>query len=192
MEKTIIKQTDKKAKKSAKDKLRWYVIHTASGHENKVAVTLRQKIKAASLEDQIEEVLVPTQNKVVIESGKKSEIQERLFPGYVLVKMHLNDTTWQVVRHTAGVTGFVGIGAKPTPLPKKEVKAILKFMKMEAPKFEVKFNLGDSVKIIDGPFTDFLGKVEEIDEEKGKVKVLVSIFGRETPVELDFLQVSPL
>ncbi len=106
--------------------------------------------------------------------------------------MHLNDTTWQVVRHTAGVTGFVGIGAKPTPLPEKEIKAILKFMKMEAPKFEVKFNIGDSVKIVDGPFADFLGKVDEIDEEKGKVKVLVSIFGRETPVELDFLQISGL
>jgi len=175
-----------------KDKLEWYVVHTASGHENKVAVTLRQKIKAAGLEELISEVLVPTQNKVIIESGKKREIQERLFPGYVLVKMQLDDTTWQVVRHTAGVTGFVGIGAKPTPLPKKEVKAILKFMKMEAPKFEVRFNAGDSVKITDGPFADFLGKVEGIDEEKGKVKVLVSIFGRETPVELDFLQVGPL
>ena len=195
MEKTITEQVDTKTKedtKNGEDKLLWYVIHTASGHENKVAVTLRQKIKAAGLQDQIAEVLVPTQNKVIIESGRKREVQERLFPGYVLVKMQLDDTTWQIVRHTAGVTGFVGIGAKPTPLPKKEVKAILKFMKMEAPKFEVRFNIGDSVKITDGPFADFLGKVEEIDEEKGKVKVLVSIFGRETPVELDFLQVGPL
>ena len=195
MEKTITEQVDTKTKKVVKekvDKLQWFVVHTASGHENKVAVTLRQKIKAAGLEEQIAEVLVPTQNKVIIESGRKREVQERLFPGYVLVKMQLDDTTWQIVRHTAGVTGFVGIGAKPTPLPKKEVKAILKFMKMEAPKFEVRFNPGDSVKITDGPFADFLGKVEEIDEEKGKVKVLVSIFGRETPVELDFLQVGPL
>jgi len=174
------------------DKLRWFVVHTASGHENKVTVTLRQKIKAAGLKDQIAEVLVPTQNKVVIESGKKKEVQERLFPGYVLLKMQLNDNTWQVVRNTAGVTGFVGMGTKPTPLPEKEVKAILKFMKMEAPKFEAKFSVGDSVKIVDGPFADFLGKVDGIDEGKGKVKVLVSIFGRETPVELDFLQVSPL
>ncbi len=174
------------------DKLQWFVVHTASGHENKVATTLRQRIEASGLEDQIAEILVPTQSKIVIESGKKKEVQERLFPGYVLIKMELNDTTWQVVRNTAGVTGFVGIGAKPTPLPEKEVKAILKFMKMEAPKFEAKFTVGESIKIIDGPFTDFLGKVEEIDDEKGKVKVLVSIFGRETPVELDFLQVSQL
>jgi len=186
------KDTKETPTKNKAEKLQWYVVHTASGHENKVAVTLRQKIEAAGLKNQIAEILVPTQNKVVIESGKKKEVQERLFPGYVLVKMQLNDTTWQVVRHTAGVTGFVGIGAKPTPLPEKEVKAILKFMKMEAPKFEVKFSTGDSVKIIDGPFIDFLGKVEEIDNGKGKVKVLVSIFGRETPVELDFLQVSPL
>lgn len=186
------KNTKASSAKGGVDKLKWYVVHTASGHENKVAVTLRQKIEAAALKDQIAEILVPTQNKVIIESGKKREIQERLFPGYVLIKMHLNDTTWQVVRHTAGVTGFVGIGAKPTPLPEKEIKAILKFMKMEAPKFEVKFNIGDSVKIVDGPFADFLGKVDEIDEEKGKVKVLVSIFGRETPVELDFLQISGL
>ncbi len=178
--------------KEVEDKLRWYVVHTASGHENKAASTLRQRIKASELQEQIAEVLVPTQNKIVIEGGKKKEIQERIFPGYVLVKMDLNDDTWGVVRNTAGVTGFVGIGAKPTPLPKKEVKAILKFMKMEAPKFEAKFTIGDSVKIIEGPFADFLGKVEELDEERGKVEILVSIFGRETPVELDFLQVSPL
>ncbi len=195
MEKTDTKQVDTKIKENLKkeaDKLHWYVVHTASGHENKVATTLRQRIEASGLEDQIAEILVPTQSKIVIESGKKKEVQERLFPGYVLIKMELNDTTWQVVRNTAGVTGFVGIGAKPTPLPEKEVKAILKFMKMEAPKFEAKFTVGESIKIIDGPFTDFLGKVEEIDDEKGKVKVLVSIFGRETPVELDFLQVSQL
>ena len=195
MEKTITEQVDTKTKEDTKnggDKLLWYVVHTASGHENKVAVTLRQQIEASGLKDQIADILVPTQNKVIIESGKKREVQERLFPGYVLIKMGLNDTTWQVVRHTAGVTGFVGTGAKPTPLPEKEVKAILKFMKMEAPKLEVKFNAGDSVKITDGPFADFLGKVEEVDEEKGKIKVLVSIFGRETPVELDFLQISGL
>jgi len=195
MEKTMAEQAEIKTKKDIKeeaDKLRWYVIHTAAGHENKVVETLKQRIEASGLNDQIAEILVPTQNKIIIESGKKKEVQERLFPGYVLLKMKMNDTTWQVVRNTAGVTGFVGIGTKPTPLPEKEVKAILKFMKMEAPKFEAKFSVGESVKIIDGPFTDFLGKVEEIDEEKGKVKVLVSIFGRETPVELDFLQVNRL
>jgi len=193
MKKTTAEQVDIKTnKKEEADKLRWYVVHTISGHENKVAKTLRQRIEASGLGDQITEILVPTQNKIVVESGKKREVQERLFPGYLLLKMRMNDTTWGVVRNTAGVTGFVGMGSRPTPLPEKEVKAILKFMKMEAPKFEAKFNVGDSVKIIDGPFTDFLGKVNEIDEEKGKVKVLVSIFGRETPVELDFLQVSRL
>jgi transcriptional antiterminator NusG len=174
------------------DKLRWYVVHTASGHENKVASTLRQRVEAGGFKDQISEILVPARNKVVVEAGQKKEIKERLFPGYILLKMHLNDESWQVVRNTAGITGFVGLGNEPTPLPEKEVQAVLKFMKMEAPKFEAKFAVGDSVKIIDGPFADFLGKVEEIDKEKGKVKVLVSIFGRETPVELDFLQVSPL
>lgn len=170
----------------------WYVVHTNSGHENKVAHAIKQKVAALEVGDQIQEVLVPTQEKIVIEGGRKRKVAERLFPGYVLVKMALNDSTWQVVRNTAGVTGFVGAGVKPTPLPKEEVEAILKFTKMGAPKFEVKFTVGESVKIIDGPFTDFLGKVEAIDEEKGKVKVLVSIFGRETPVELDFLQVSRL
>jgi transcriptional antiterminator NusG len=187
-------ETDKKETpvEGKTDKLQWYVVHTASGHENKVASTLRQRIEAGGLKEQIAEVLVPTRNKVVVEAGQKKEIQERLFPGYILVKMHLNDSSWQVVRNTAGITGFVGLGNEPTPLPEKEVQAVLKFMKMEAPKFEAKFAVGDSVKIIDGPFTDFLGKVEEIDKERGKVKVLVSIFGRETPVEMDFLQVSPL
>ena len=117
-------------------------------------------------------------------------MRERLFPGYVLVKMLLSDETWAVVRNTPGVTGFVGAGSKPTPLPEHEVDAIMKFSKLEAPKFELKFKEGETIKIIDGPFTDFLGKVDEIDEEKGKVKVLVSVFGRETPVELDFLQVA--
>lgn len=172
--------------------MKWYVVHTASGHENKAANTIRQRVEAMELSEQIAEVLVPTQKKIVVESGKKREIQEKLFPGYVLVRMELNDTTWGAVRNTAGVTGFVGAGAKPTPLAEKEVEAILKFSKLEAPKFEARFAVGDSVRISDGPFADFLGKVEEMDEDKGKLKVLVSIFGRETPVELDFLQVSGL
>jgi len=195
MAETTTKQVDTKTKEDSRkeeDKLRWYVVHTNAGHENKVCSTLRQRVKASGLKEQIAEILVPTRNKVIIEAGKKKEVRERLFPGYILIKMHLNDESWQVVRNTAGVTGFVGLGNEPTPLPENEVKAVLKFMKMEAPKFEAKFAVGDSVKITDGPFADFLGKVDLIDEEKGKVKVLVSIFGRETPVELDFLQVSPL
>ena len=172
--------------------LHWYVVHTYSGHEQKVADALKQRLEAFGLKEQITEILVPTQEKIVIDAGKKKTIRERLFPGYVMVRMILTDETWGVVRNTTGVTGFVGAGAKPTPLPPHEVDAILKFTKLEAPKFELKFKVDETVKVIDGPFTDFLGKVDEIDEEKGKVKVLVSVFGRETPIELDFLQVSRL
>lgn len=171
---------------------RWYIIHTYSGHEAKVAEALRQRVESFKMQDLIQEILVPTQEKVVISDGKKKKVRERLFPGYVMIKMNLTNDTWAVVRNTTGVTGFVGAGARPTALPKTEVDAILRFTKMEAPKLEVSFKEGETVKIIDGPFTDFLGKVEEIDEDKGKVRVLVSIFGRETPVELDFLQISRL
>lgn len=170
----------------------WYIIHTYSGHEGKVATALQQRVDSFGMKELIQEILVPTQEKIVISDGKKKTVRERLFPGYVMVKMVLANDTWAVVRNTTGVTGFVGAGARPTPLPQNEIDAILRFTRMEAPKLEVSFKEGETVKIIDGPFTDFLGKVEEIDEEKGKVKVLVSIFGRETPVELDFLQVSRL
>ena len=172
--------------------LKWYVVHVSSGHEKKVAETLKQRAATANLTREIPEVLIPTQNKIVISEGKKRTVQERIFPGYLLVRMQLSDLTWHTVRNTTGVTGFVGTEGKPTPLSQKEVESIIKFTQMEAPKFEAKFNVNDGVKIIDGPFTDFMGKVESVDNEKGKVKVLVSIFGRETPVELDFLQVSPL
>jgi len=171
---------------------KWYVIHTYSGHENKVVDALKQRIESIGLADKIQELFIPTQEKIIIDSGKKKTVRERLFPGYVMVKMVLTDETWVVVRNTAGVTGFVGAGAHPTPLPQHEVDAILKFSKMEAPKFELKFKVGETIKVIDGPFKDFLGKVDEIDEDKGTVKVLVSVFGRETPVELDFLQISRL
>ena len=170
----------------------WYVVHTYSGHENKVAATLNQKIEASKLGDRIFEVMVPTLEKIEIREGKKQTIRERIFPGYVLVKMKLNDETWHVVRSTAGVTGFVGVGNKPTPLEEKEVETIQKFSKLEAPTYKASFSLKEAVKIVDGPFADFIGTVDEINEEKGKLKVLVSIFGRETPVELDFLQVSKL
>lgn len=178
--------------KTSHPEAQWYVIHTYSGREGKVALTLEERVRATNMQDSINEILVPTQEKIVIDGGKKKSVPERLFPGYILVKMVLDDKTWHLVRSTGGVTGFVGAGNKPTPLPEKEVKTILKFMKMEAPKFEAKFNVGDAVRIIKGPFTDFIGKVDEVDEDKGKVKVLVSVFGRETPVELDFMQVSPL
>lgn len=171
---------------------KWYVVHTYSGHENKVAATLKQKIKASGFEDRIFEIMVPTQEKIEVREGKKVTLQEKIFPGYILVKMLLNDESWHAVRSTPGVTSFVGTGNKPTPLVDSEVNAIQKFSELEAPTYKASFTLGEAVRIVDGPFAEFLGTVDEINEEKGKVKVLVSIFGRETPVELDFLQVTKI
>jgi len=167
----------------------WYVVHTYSGHEAKVAETLRQRVKTMKLEGKILEILVPTQDRIKIQRGQKITVKEKIFPGYLLVKLILDEDSWLAVRTTHGITGFVGTGNKPTPIPPEEVKTIKKFMRMEAPKYKAVFSIGDAVKIIEGPFAEFLGTVDSIDEEKGKVKVLVSIFGRETPVELDFLQV---
>jgi len=171
---------------------KWYVVHTYSGHENKVATNLKQRIDTMKLADKIFEIIVPTRNVVTVKHGKKEEQKEKIFPGYILVKMVLADTSWLAVRTTQGVTAFVGAGNKPTPISDKEVDTILKFMQMEAPKYKASFSVGEAVKIVDGPFADFLGTIDNIDEEKGKIKVLVSIFGRETPVELDFLQVAKL
>jgi transcription termination/antitermination protein NusG len=178
----IVAQTDD-------PKAKWYVVHTASGHEVRVMETLRQRIETMSLEGHIFEMLVPTQDRVIIRGGKKATVKEKIFPGYLLVKMILDDPTWLAVRTTAGITGFVGTGDKPTPLSELEVANIQKFVSSPAPRFKTKFSVGEAIKIVDGPFTDFLGTIHEMDEEKGKVKVLVSIFGRETPVELDFLQI---
>ena len=170
-------------------KAKWFVVHTASGHEVRVMETLRQRVETMNLEGNIFEMLVPTQDKIVIRGGKKATVKEKIFPGYLLVKMILDDSTWLAVRTTAGITGFVGTGNSPSPLSETEVDNIQKFVASPAPRFKTKFSLGEAVKITDGPFTDFLGAIHEMDEEKGKVKVLVSIFGRETPVELDFLQI---
>lgn len=171
---------------------KWYVVHTYSGHENKVATNLKQRIETMKLHEKIFDIVVPTRNIVTVKHGKKEEQKEKIFPGYILVRMVLDDESWLAVRTTQGVTAFVGAGNKPTPISEKEVETILKFMAMEAPKYKTSFSMGEAVKIVDGPFADFLGTIDAIDEEKGKVKVLVSIFGRETPVELDFLQVSKL
>jgi len=172
---------------------RWYIVHTASGHENRVAAALKQRIESEHLEDKILDVLVPTQDKIEIKSGKKATVKEKIFPGYILVKMILDDISWLSVRTTPGVTAFVGIGNKPTPIPEHEVRTIIKFMTQgAAPTFKDVFMPNDTVKIVDGPFTDFIGKVDSVDKEHGKVRILVSIFGRETPVELDFLQVTKL
>jgi len=171
---------------------KWYVVHTYSGHETRTANTLKTKVESMGLTDYVYEILIPTQDKIKISKGKKSTIKEKIFPGYMLVRMLLDDDSWLAVRTTPGVTSFVGIGNKPTPLPPTEVATIKKFMQMEAPKYKASFSLGEAVKIIEGPFADFLGSIDSIDESKGKVKVLVSIFGRETPVELDFLQVQKI
>lgn len=167
----------------------WYVVHTYAGHEKKVAVSLKQRAESGGYVDKIFKVFIPQQQKIVISEGKKRSVNERLFPGYVIVQMDMSDDAWLLVRSTRGVTGFVGMGSTPTPLPTQEVATLMKFATMEAPKFEAKFTVGDSVKIMEGPFKEFLGKVDEVNEDQGKVKVLVSVFGRETPVELDFVQV---
>lgn len=178
---------------NANPNAKWYVVHTFSGHENRVATTLRQRIESEHLENRIYDILVPTQDKIEIRSGKKETVKEKIFPGYILVKMELDDAAWLAVRTTQGVTAFVGMNNKPTPIPDKEVQSIVKFMTQgAAPTFKDVFMVDDTVRIVDGPFTDFIGKVESVDKEKGKVRILVSIFGRETPVELDFLQVTKL
>jgi transcriptional antiterminator NusG len=171
---------------------KWYVLHTYSGHENKVASTLKQRVETMGLEGFVFEALIPTQDKIQIRRGTKKTVKEKIFPGYMLIRMTLSDESWLCVRTTQGVTGFVGIGNSPTPLPKHEVDAIQKFMLQGTATFKANFTVDEAVKIVEGPFSDFIGSVSNIDEEKGKVTVLVSIFGRETPVELDFLQVSKL
>lgn len=177
----INKNVDKNAK--------WFVVHTSSGHEARVAETLRQRVETMGHTDRVFELLVPTQDKVIIRGGKKSTVKEKIFPGYMLVRMVMDDEAWLAVRTTPGITGFVGAGKTPSPLSEKEVDNINKFTSAPAKRFKTKFTIGEAIKITDGPFNDFLGTINEIDEEKGKVKVLVSIFGRETPVELDFLQI---
>lgn len=175
--------------KEAPEAAKWYVVHTSSGHEARVSETLRQRIETMNLTDKVFELLVPTQDRVVVRGGKKMNVKEKIFPGYLLVKMSLSDDAWLAVRTTPGITGFVGVDNKPTPLSESEVHNIQKFVSSPAKRFKTKLSIGEAVKITDGPFTDFLGTINEVDEAKGRIKVLVSIFGRETPVDLDFLQV---
>jgi transcription termination/antitermination protein NusG len=172
------------------DRRKWYVIHTYSGYENKVKMNLEHRIDSMGVRDKIYQVIIPTEEEIEIKDGQRRTVQRKVFPGYVLVEMMMGDDSWYVVRNTPGVTGFVGAGTRPTALEDSEVKRILKQMKMEAPKVKVSFSRGERVKVVDGPFTDFIGVVDDINPEKGKVRVLVSFFGRETPVELDFLQVA--
>ena len=170
----------------------WYVIHTYSGYENKVKANLEHRIESMGVEDQIFQVLVPMEEEIEIKNGQRQTVNKKVFPGYVLVEMAMSDESWYVVRNTPGVTSFVGSGNRPTPLVEGEVKKILKQMGVEAPKFKLQFTKGQSVRVKDGPFAEFIGTVDEVNPEKNKVKVLVSIFGRETPVELDFLQIDKL
>jgi transcriptional antiterminator NusG len=170
----------------------WFVVHTYSGHEQRVKKNLEQRIKFMDAEDEISQIVIPTEEEIQVKNGQRYSVTKKILPGYVLVQMRMSDQSWGVVRNTPGVTGFVGSENKPAPLPEEEIGRILKQMTEEAPKVKVGFRKGQSVRVTDGPFIDFVGVVDDISEGKGKVKVLLSLFGRETPVELDFLQVEKL
>lgn len=170
----------------------WYVIHTYSGYEDQVADSLRQRIQSFHMKDYVFDVIVPTEKQIEIKNGKRKIVEKKTFPGYVLVEMIVTDDSWYVVRNTPNVTGFIGLGVRPTPMSKEEVDRIKKRMGVEEPKFEMDFKVGDPVKINDGPLKNFEGKVVEVDASKGKIKVSVNMFGRETPVNLDSLQVKKI
>lgn len=180
------------AEKKENRNMKWYVLNIQSGHENSVAKAITQRVEATENESKVGEILVPTQKKIVVKGGKQSVKEERIFPGYVLIKMDLNDQTWGLITSTEGVRGFVKIDKYPKPLPENEVKAIMKFMEVEQPSYQSSFSVGEAVKITDGAFADFIGSVQEIDETKGKVKVLISFLGREAPVELEFGQINKI
>ncbi len=177
------------AAEEPEDERKWYVVHCYSGQENKVRHAIEQRIATMGMQDKIFDVVVPTEEEIEVREGKRRTIERRVFPGYILVQMIMDEDSWYVVRNTPGVTGFVGLGNEPTPLRPEEVAQIMRRMEAEAPKVKVTFRPGQKVRIIDGPFNEFIGTVGDIDMEKAKVRVLVSFFGRETPVELDFLQV---
>ena len=171
---------------------RWYAIHTYSGYEDNVARNLKQRVESLGYEGKIFNVLVPKEKKIRIKSGKREVIEEKIYPCYVLVEMVVTDDSWYVVRNTPNVTGFIGAGVIPTPLSTDEVDSLMKRMGVDEPKHKFDIVVGDNVKIVDGPFKDFDGRVSEIDEERGRIKVLITMFGRETPVELDYLQVKKI
>ncbi|MFH1575836.1 MAG: transcription termination/antitermination protein NusG [Candidatus Nealsonbacteria bacterium] len=170
----------------------WYVIHTYSGYEDAVAKNLKQRIESLGMEDKIFNVIVPKEKKIKIKDGKRKVTEEKIYPGYVLVEMIVTDDSWYVVRNTPNVTGFVGAGTTPVPVSLSEIDILKKKMGVETPQFKIDVEVGDAVKIVDGPFKDFDGKVSEIDQERGKIKVLVNMFGRDTPVELDSLQIKKI
>lgn len=170
----------------------WYAIHTYSGYEDNVARNLQQRVDSLGFEDKIFSVLVPKEKKIRIKGGKREVIEEKIYPGYVLVEMLVSDDSWYVVRNTPNVTGFIGAGTVPTPLAQEEIDTLMQRMGVEEPQYQVDVQVGDRVKVTDGPFKDFDGTISEVDPERGRVKVLVTIFGRETPVELDFLQMKKI
>jgi len=170
----------------------WYVIHTYTGYEDQVAESLRQRIESLNMKDKIFEVIVPTEKQIEIKNGKRRIVEKKIFPGYVMVNMIVTDDSWYVVRNTPNVTGFIGLGVRPTPMLPEEVKRIKKRMGVEEPKYKIEFQINDLVRITDGPLKSYEGKIIEIDKDKGKIKVLMNMFGRETPVLLDFLQVKKI
>lgn len=184
----VPKEVVKKENPNAK----WYVLNIRTGYENSIQKELKQRIEATGMEDRIVDILVPTQKKIFVKKGKQEVKEEKIFPGYVLVKMELDTRTWDLVKNTEGVRGFVKTEKYPKPLPDSEVRAITKFMEVETPSFQTSFSVGEAVKITEGAFADFIGSVQDIDTTKGKITVLISFLGREAPVELDLTQVSKL
>ncbi len=170
----------------------WYVLHTYSGYEDNVARNLRQRIDSMDMHDFIFDIIVPTEKKIKIKAGKRVTVEEKIYPGYVLVEMVVTDASWYVVRNTPNVTGFIGLGTTPTPVDPQEILSLKKRMGQEEPKYRIDVEKGEQIKIVDGPFKDFDGEVRDIDEARGKIKVLVMVFGRETPVELDFIQIKKI
>jgi transcription termination/antitermination protein NusG len=179
---------DEDERKPESDK-EWYVVHCYSGYENKVRHAIEQRIETMGMRDKIFDVIVPTEEEIEVKDGKRRKVERRVFPGYILVQMKMDEDSWYVVRNTPGVTGFVGMGNDPTPLRQEEVKTIMDRMESDVPNVKVTFKVGQKVRIIDGPFNDFIGTVAAIDPDKSKVRVMVNFFGRDTPVELDFLEV---
>jgi len=189
----IKKSTKKKSSKKKKNpNAKWYVLNIRNGYENSIQKELKQRAEATGTEDKIEEILIPVQKKITVKKGEQDVKEEKIFPGYILIKMELDNTTWDIVTNTDGVRGFVKTDKHPKPLAESEVEAITKFMEVEQPSFKTSFTVGEAIKITEGAFADFIGSVEEIDTTKGKIKVLISFLGREAPVELDFSQVEKL
>lgn len=182
----------KKKKKVNNPKAKWYVLNIRTGYENAIQKELQQRIEASGLENKIVDILVPVQKKIVIKKGKQKVEEDKIFPGYILVKMELDELTWEIINNIDGIRGFVRTDKKPRPLPESEVQAIMQYMKVEQPSYQSSFSVGEAVKITEGAFADFIGSVQEIDQSKGKVKVLISFLGREAPVELEFSQVTKL